>query len=228
MKEVITSSPFFGITISIIGYALGNALYKRTKKAICNPLLVAIAFVILVVLLFDIPVANYQNGGKLISMFLSPATVVLAITIYRERNTIRKNALAIIMGTLGGSIASIIYIWGLSRILSLDETMALSIIPKGITTPMALSVSKALGGMEGLTMLSVLVTGIFGNISAEMMIKLFRVKSAIPRGVAIGTSSHVVGTSKAMEIGEEEGSISGVSLILTGIITTILSLIIFS
>ena len=132
------------------------------------------------------------------------------------------------MGTLGGSIASIIYIWVLSRILSLDETMALSIIPKGITTPMALSVSKALGGMEGLTMLSVLVTGIFGNISAEMMIKLFRVKSAIPRGVAIGTSSHVVGTSKAMEIGEEEGSISGVSLILTGIITTILSLIIFS
>ena len=228
MKEVITSSPFFGITISIIGYALGNALYKRTKKELCNPLLVAIAFVILVVLLFDIPVANYQNGGKLISMFLSPATAVLAITIYRERNTIRKNALAIIMGTLGGSIASIIYIWVLSRILSLDETMALSIIPKGITTPMALSVSKALGGMEGLTMLSVLVTGIFGNISAEMMIKLFRVKSAIPRGVAIGTSSHVVGTSKAMEIGEEEGSISGVSLILTGIITTILSLIIFS
>ena len=228
MKEVITTNPFFGITISIIGYAIGLKLYKKTKMAIFNPLLIAIVFVLLVLFIFAIPLESYERGGDMIKMFLTPATCVLAVTIYRERKTIMKNLFPILIGTFSGSVASLIYIYFMSKLLGIDDLMMLSIAPKGITSPMALALSESIDAMQGLTMLSVLVTGIFGNMSAYFMVSLFRVKNPISRGVAIGTSSHVVGTAKAMEMGEEEGSIAGVSLIFTGIMTTIIILLFLS
>lgn len=228
MKEVITTNPFFGITISIIGYAIGLKLYKKTKMAIFNPLLIAIVFVLLVLFIFAIPLESYERGGDMIKMFLTLATCVLAVTIYRERKTIMKNLFPILLGTFSGSVASLIYIYFMSKLLGIDDLMMLSIAPKGITSPMALALSESIDAMQGLTMLSVLVTGIFGNMSAYFMVRLFRVKNPISRGVAIGTSSHVVGTAKAMEMGEEEGSIAGVSLIFTGIMTTIIILLFLS
>jgi len=226
MKEIITENPFFGISISIIAYAIGIFLNKKTKLAIVNPLLVSYILIISTLIIFDIPLSAYNEGGNIINMFLSPATAVLSLTIYRQWEIVKKNLAAILTGTFLGSLTSITVILLLSRLLGLDNTAAFSLLPKSITTPMAIAVSETLGGIPALTVLAVIVTGIMGNILSPILIKLFRVKDPVAQGVAIGTTSHAVGTSKAIEIGEVQGALSGVALTFSGLITVIISLII--
>jgi len=226
MKEIITENPFFGISISIIAYAIGIFLNTKTKLAIVNPLLVSYILIISTLIIFDIPLSAYNEGGNIINMFLSPATAVLSLTIYRQWEIVKKNLAAILTGTFLGSLTSITVILLLSRLLGLDNTAAFSLLPKGITTPMAIAVSETLGGIPALTVLAVIVTGIMGNILSPILIKLFRVKDPVAQGVAIGTTSHAVGTSKAIEIGEVQGALSGVALTFSGLITVIISLII--
>ncbi len=226
MKEIITENPFFGISISIIAYAIGIFLNKKTKLAIVNPLLVSYILIISTLIIFDIPLSAYNEGGNIINMFLSPATAVLSLTIYRQWEIVKKNLAAILTGTFMGSLTSITVILLLSRLLGLDNTAAFSLLPKSITTPMAIAVSETLGGIPALTVLAVIVTGIMGNILSPILIKLFRVKDPVAQGVAIGTTSHAVGTSKAIEIGEVQGALSGVALTFSGLITVIISLII--
>lgn len=228
MKEAICYSPFFGISLSIIAYAIGTFLQKKTKLAIMNPLLISYILIIAVLLAFDIPLEAFDEGGAIINMFLSPVTAVLAITIYKQWNMIRKNFLAVFAGTLAGSITSIVVVWLLCQILGLDDTVSKSMLTKSITTPMALAVTNSIGGIGAITVLGVILTGILGNILAPILIRLFHVSDPIAQGVAIGTCSHAVGTSRALEIGEVQGALSGVALTFSGLITVLLSLILFS
>lgn len=227
MKEMICTSPFFGITLSIIAYSIGCFINRKTRLALLNPLLISYLLIIPSLLLFDIPLEWYDEGGDIINMFLSPATAVLAITIYRQRDILRKHIAAVLAGSLAGSASSILIVFVLCRALGLDDTIMASLLPKSITTPMAIAVSESLGGIQAITVLSVIVTGILGSIIGPVMIRLFRIRSEIAQGMAMGAASHAVGTSKAIELGEIQGALSSIALVMSGIITVVLSLLIF-
>ena len=227
MKETVFSSPFFGITISIVAYSIGVWLNKKTKMALINPLLISYVIIIPLLILLNIPLAWYKRGGDIINMFLSPATAVLAITVYRQRKLLKDHILSVIVGSIAGSLTSLLVVYALCRLLLMPDEITVSLLPKSITTPMAIAVSESLGGIEAVTVLAVIITGISGNILGPILIKVFRIKNEIAQGMAMGAASHAVGTSKAIELGEVQGALSSIALVMSGIITVILSLIFF-
>lgn len=224
MKEAICANPLFGITLSIAAYALGQWLYRKTKLAILNPLLVSYLVIIPVLQIFDIPLEWYEEGGDVINLFLAPATAVLAITVYQQRAMIRTHLVAIVAGSIVASLSSLASVWLLCHIFALDTAVVASLLPKSITTPMAIAVSSSLGGIQAITVLAVILTGICGSIIGPVLIKVFRIEDEVVQGLALGASSHAVGTSKALEMGEVQGALSSVSLVSCGIVTVILSL----
>lgn len=220
-----TNSPFFGVALSVVAFWIGVQLQKKTGLVACNPLLVAVILVIGVLLALHIPYEDYDQGGSLINLFLSPATACLAVAIYSKVRLLKENWLPILVGCVVGSLVSMGSVLGLCRIFRLDEAMTASLLPKSVTTPIAVSVSQAHGGIPSITVVAVILTGIMGSILAPMLIRLFRVKDPITAGLAIGACSHAVGTSKALELGETEGAMSGLAIGVCGLVTVIFSLI---
>lgn len=220
----LTSSPFFGIVLCIFTFELGIWINKKVKSPIANPLLLAIAFVIVILKAFRIPLANFNVGGDIISMFLGPATAVLALSIYNQIEILKKNFIPIFIGCLAGALTSMTSSYLLCKAFHLNEAIAKSMIPKSVTTPIAIEVSKSLNGIVPVTVAVVIVTGIIGCVFSPLFIKLFRIKNPVARGVAIGASSHALGTSKAIELGEIEGAMSGIAIGISGLITVFLSM----
>lgn len=223
MTELI-QSPLFGIVLSIFAYELGVQINRKLRTPIANPLLIAIVLVILVLKIFRIPAESYQQGGNIISLFLGPATAVLAISVYSQLETLKKNLLPVIAGCLAGAVASIGSVFLLCKAFGLDEKLTASLLPKSVTTPIAMEISKNLGGIVPVTIAAVILTGIMGAVLAPILIRLFHIDNSVAAGVAIGASSHAVGTSKAIEIGETEGAMSGIAIGISGIITVLLSM----
>lgn len=219
----LTTSPIFGVLISLVAYIIGQWLNKKTKISLLNPLFIAITLVIVFLITFNIPLDNYNNGGKVISFFLGPATVILAVPLYNKIDHLKKNAIPIIIGILLGSVAGIITVLFLGRALNLDEVIALSLVPKSVTTPIGIEISNQINGISSVTVTAIIITGILGAIFSPIILKLFKVKDKIAIGVAIGTSSHALGTTKAVELGETEGAMSSLSIGIAGIITVIIA-----
>jgi predicted murein hydrolase (TIGR00659 family) len=219
----LTTSPIFGVLISLVAYIIGQWLNKKTKISLLNPLFIAITLVIIFLIAFNIPLDNYSNGGKVISFFLGPATVILAVPLYNKIDHLKKNAIPIIIGILLGSVAGIITVLFLGRALNLDEVIALSLVPKSVTTPIGIEISNQINGISSVTVTAIIITGILGAIFSPIILKLFKVKDKIAIGVAIGTSSHALGTTKAVELGETEGAMSSLSIGIAGIITVIIA-----
>ena len=199
MSELF-ASPFFGIALSIVAFSIGVWIQKKTGLVICNPLIIAIVLVSGVLLLFKIPYESYNEGGSIINMFLAPATSCLAVSVYTRMELLKKNWLPILAGCVAGSLTSMGSGFLLCRLLGLDEAMTYSLVPKSVTT------------------------GIMGGILAPCLIRLFRVKDSMTAGLAIGACSHAVGTSKAIEIGETEGAMSGLAIGICGIVTVVFSM----
>lgn len=227
MKEVITSSPLFGTGLTILAYWIGMKVSRKLKKTIFNPYLIAVVLVLAVLAIFSIPYSSYAEGGDFIGMFLTPVTTILALSIYRQRETVKSHFIPILTGTIVGSIVSVITIVLLAEAMGITEELKYSLVPKSVTTPIAVAISDSLGGIRSLTVTALIITGVMGNILAPLLVKLFRVRSRIATGVAIGTASHVIGTSKALEMGEDIGAMSGIALSFSGIITAIFVSIFF-
>lgn len=223
MRE-LCASPFFGIALSILAFYIGIKIQKKTRLAICNPLIIAIVIIIGVLLVFDIPYESYNAGGSLINMFLAPATACLAVSIYTKIELLKKNWLPIVVGCSVGSLTSMASIYGLCHLFGMDDVMMISLMPKSVTTPIAVSISESSGGLVPITVVAVIITGIMGSMVAPFLIRFFRVKDPVAAGLAIGACSHAVGTSKALEIGETEGAMSGLAIGVCGILTVIFSL----
>ena len=222
--NTILSSPLFGIVLCIATFALGVEINKKVKSPVANPLLIAIALVIIILKVFHIPLKNFNTGGDIITMFLAPATVVLALSVYNQIEILKKHFLPIFIGCLAGSLTSMTSAFLLCKAFHLDDKLTISMLPKSVTTPIAMEISRQGGGIVPVTVAAVIVTGILGAILAPALIKIFRVDNPIAAGVAIGACSHAVGTSKAIELGEIQGAMSGLSLCVSGILTVILSL----
>ena len=191
-----------GTVISFIVFKLAVALYKKVSSPLLNPLLVTVAFIIAFLCIFHIPLDSYESSVQLISFLLGPATVALAYSVYRQRQILKQHFVPIFCGCLVGSIVSMVSAYTLCELLGLGDEMAVSFIPKSVTVA------------------AVIITGILGAIFAPLMSKIFRVNNRIAKGVAIGTCSHAVGTTKALEMGELEGAMSGVSIAVSGLLTT--------
>lgn len=220
--EKLLNSPLFGISITLIAFELGVLIYKKIKSPLCSPFILSIIFIISFLLIFKIPTTSYQKGGSIINMLLTPATSALAISMFHKIKTIKHNFIPIIIGTFVGSLVSILSIMFMSKLFNLDEGITKGMLPKSVTMPIALDLSKKTGGISGVTICCVCISGILGAALSPSLIKLLKLKNPVAIGLAIGTSSHGVGTSKAIEIGETEGALSGIAIGLAGIMTVLI------
>lgn len=220
--EWFIDTPNFGILISVIMFEIGLYINKKTKIPLFHPLLISIGLIIITLLVFDIPLESYEKGGNMISFFLGPATVILAVPLYKQINLLKEHTMPILIGILAGVITSVISVIGLTKLFGYEEDMIYSMIPKSITTPIGIEVSDTIGGIPSITVVAIIVTGIVGAVIAPFICKLFKIKNNVAIGIAIGTSSHAVGTSKAMEMGETEGAMSGLAIGLAGLLTALL------
>ena len=219
------ASPFFGIALSILAFLAGVRLQARLKSVLSNPLLIAIILIAGFLSIFKIPYESYNAGGAIINMFLAPATACLAVSIYSKIQILKENWLPIVVGCTVGSVTSMGSVYLLCRLFRLDEAMTASLIPKSITTPIAVEVSGAHGGIVPVTVIAVIFTGILGSIFAPLLIRLFQVNDPVAAGLSIGACSHAVGTSRAIQLGETQGAMSGLAIGICGIITVIVSMI---
>lgn len=221
MREMLETSAFLGVVITLGSFELGRAMKKRWNFALFNPLLLGIVFSVAVLLVFRIDYSTYLNGAKYVNFLLTPATVCLAVPLYEKFELLKKNALAVMLGIGAGVVASAATIFALSALFRLDLSMFATLLPKSITTAIGMDVSVELGGYASLTVAAIIMTGVLGNICAEGACRLFRITSPIAQGVAIGTASHAVGTSKALEMGEIQGAMSSLSLVVAGLLTVV-------
>lgn len=223
MREMLETSAFLGVVITLGSFELGRAMKKRWNFALFNPLLLGIVFSVAVLLVFRIDYSTYLNGAKYVNFLLTPATVCLAVPLYEKFELLKKNALAAMLGIGAGVVASAATVFALSALFRLDLSMFATLLPKSITTAIGMDVSVELGGYASLTVAAIIMTGVLGNICAEGACRLFRITSPIAQGVAIGTASHAVGTSKALEMGEIQGAMSSLSLVVAGLLTVVLA-----
>ena len=226
MKEFIGCSVFWGIGATLIAYIIGLLLKKKFKLFIFNPLLVAIALCIALLAVTGIKYEDYNNGAQHISILLTPATVCLAIPLYEQLQLLRKNYIAILIGIASGVLTSGFTIFLMSLLFNLNHTQYVTLFPKSITTAIGIGLSQELNGYIAITVAAIMITGLFGNIAGDMLCKILRIKNNVAQGIAVGTASHVMGTSKAMEMGAVQGAMSSLSVAVAGCMT-VLSAILF-
>lgn len=220
----ILSSPLLWIAVSILCFEAGTRVKRRVDCALLNPLLLAAILVFALLYMTGTDYETYCIGGNFIQMFLTPATAVLAVPIYRQRQLLKEHWLPIVAGAFVGSFVSVMSVLVFSRLFGLDRITMISLVPKSVTTAIGLEISATLGGVQAITMLSIMISGIGGAIIMPSILKACRLEDAIAKGIAMGTASHAIGTSRALEMGETEGAMSGLAIGVAGISTVILSL----
>ena len=219
MKEILGDSLFFGVGISIGTYILGSIIKKKVNFFLFNPLLLAITITIATLLVTGIEYREYNNGAKYLSYLLTPATVSLAIPLYEQIAVLKKNLTAILIGIASGVITSGFSIFAMALIFGLGHTEYVTLLPKSITTAIGIGLSHELDGYVAITVSAIMITGLFGNIAGGLLCRLLGIKNPVAKGIAIGTASHVMGTSKAMELGKIEGAMSSLSVAVAGAMT---------
>ena len=221
MTELLTDSLFFGFFLSLAAYGVGLVMKKRWKLAIFNPLLVSIVLVIVFLAVTGLDYQVYNDGAKYLSYLLTPATVCLAVPLYEQFALLRRNRKAVGLGILAGVLASLCCILLLALAFRLDHAMYVTLLPKSITTAIGIGVTEILGGHVSLAVVVIIITGVLGNIFAEGFCKLLRITDPIAQGVGIGTASHAVGTARAMEMGQVQGAMSSLSIVVSGLLTVV-------
>ena len=224
MSELFTSSSYFGLVLSMGTFALAKAINKKAGKEVCNPLL--FATVICCVLLLASGTAYevyYESGARVLDFLLTPATICLAIPLYRQFELLRKNAPAIAAGCVAGVLANMLGCLLMMVIFQLDSAGLATLLPKSITTAIGKSMSEELGGSPAITMACIMLTGLLGAGAAPALLKLFRVTEPLAQGLAIGTASHAAGTSRAVEMGDVQGAASSLAIVVTGLLTVVIA-----
>lgn len=224
MRELFLS-PYFAVVLTILAYWTGVTLQRKTGRTICNYMFIAMAIIISVLVVLDIPFDTYYEGAGMITMMVGPATACMAVPIYRKAELLKKYWLPILAGCVAGAVTATFSILIMSRLFGLDRVMTVSMLPKSVTTPIATAISQGQGGVMSITSAAVVITGIGGNLMAPLLIKLFRINDPMAAGLGIGACSHAIGTAKAMDLGETQGAMSSLAIGLCGIATTFISLV---
>lgn len=225
MTEFLSSSSFFGLALSLAAYMAGMALKKRFRSPLLNPLLIAIVLTMGVLLLTGVKYEDYLTSANMLSKFLTPATVCLAIPLYERLDMLKKNYRALLCGILSGVITSVTCILALCALFGISHAEYVTLLPKSVTTAIGMGVAEQLGGYTSITAAAIIITGILGNAIGEGVLKLFHITDPIAKGVALGSSAHAIGTVKAMELGETEGAMSSLSIAVAGVMTVVFATI---
>lgn len=214
-------NPYFGLILTLACGSLFWRLKRFKKLSWINPLLFSVILIIGLLVSLHIPYEAYKQGADIIHLFLGPITVVLAVPLYEHRDELLRHRLSIFTGTVLGSLSALISVFVLGHLFGLSDLFVRSLLPKSITTPIGISASEMLEGIVGLSVLSIVITGIFGALIAPLLFKVLRIKSSIAKGIALGTTSHAIGTAKAYEIDKLAGGMSGLSIALAGVISIV-------
>ena len=222
MSEVFQSCACFGLLLAMGSFQLARAINKRVGKEVCNPLLFATLLCGAVLLgtgtEYDV---FYDNGGNILEFFWTPATICLAIPLYKQFELLKKNAGAVLAGCAAGVAAHMAGCALMLVLFRMEAAEYISLLPKSITTAIGKGLSQELGGFPAITMATIMLTGLFGAVAAPALLRLFRVTEPVSQGLAIGTSSHAAGTSRAVEMGEVQGAASSLAIVVTGLLTVI-------
>ena len=224
MNEFFANLAYFGVFLSIGSYLIGVYLNRRFKSALLNPLLISIVLCMAFLAVFKIDFSTFSHGknntgATMLQNLLTPTTACLAIPLYEKIGELKKQPLAILLGIGAGVLASVGTIFLMSKLFSLTREQYITLLPKSITTAIGMGVSEELGGYVSITVAVIIMTGILGNMGAELACRVFRITDPVARGVAIGTAAHAIGTTKAMELGEIEGAMSSLSIVVAGMLT---------
>jgi len=220
--EQILNTQLFGLVTILAFYNIGLFIQKKAKKPIFNGLLICIILIILFLKITNIPYESFKIGADIMNFMLGPVTVVLAVPLYRQFDLFKKHFKEILIGIVVGVVTSFIIITIIGKLTLTNNEIVYSILPKSITTPMGISLVNALGGVESITVVCIIATGIFGNILGDLVLKVGKIKHPVSKGIALGTAAHAMGTSKALEMGEVEGAMSSLSIGICGVLTVML------
>lgn len=226
--DQILNTQLFGLITILAFYNIGLFIQKKARKPIFNSLLICIILIILFLKITNIPYEKFKIGADVINFMLGPVTVVLAVPFYRQFHLFKKHLKEILIGIVVGVVTSFIIITIIGKLTLTNNEIVYSILPKSITTPMGISLVNALGGVEAITVVCIIATGIFGNILGELILKIGKIKHPVAKGIAMGTAAHAMGTSKALEMGEVEGAMSSLSIGISGVLTVMLVPILMS
>ena len=221
MSDFISSSSFFGLWLTLTVYFIGRAINKKTYFRWLNPLLFSTVVIILLLLGTGTDYQTYNSSAQYLSYLLTPSTVCFGILLYKQWEMLKSNYKAILLGIGSGVLASLICVLGCAVIFGFTHAEYVTFLPKSITTAIGKAVSEELGGYPAITSLAIIISGIIGNITAEAVCRLFKITDPVAAGIAIGTSSHAIGTSKAIELGEVQGAMSSLSIVVAGLITVL-------
>lgn len=221
IREILGQAQYFGLALSIGAYILACWIKNKTKLAILNPLIVTAALIIGCLFGVGIDYETYNKGASYLSWLLTPATVCLAIPLYKQLHLLKKHGAAVAAGITSGVVTSAVSIFLMCRVLGLSHVHYVTLLPKSITTAIGMGVSQEAGGIVTLTVMSIVLTGVLGNMAGETILRLFKVRHPVAVGLALGTSAHAVGTAKALELGEIEGAMSSLSIAVAGLLTVI-------
>ncbi len=219
--NLLQQSTFMGAAISLITYFVGMELKKKLKHSLLNPLLLSIVFTIIFLLVSKVSYDTYYEGAKYISYLLTPATVCLAIPLYEQFEILKNNWKAITIGVTAGVLTSLVTILVMAILFRFSHQEYVTFLPKSITTAIGMSLSEEQGGYVSITVAVIIVTGILGNVMGDFILKICNITEPIAKGIALGTASHAIGTAKAMELGEVEGALSSLSIVVAGILTVL-------
>ncbi len=221
--NAIINSPLFGIFLTLVTFEIGVFISKKFKYSFLNPLLIANVLIVGFLLITGIRLESYNVGGDYISMMLSPATVVLAVPLYRQISKLRQFWKPILAGICAGSLTSLTCVIVVSKLIGLSEILMLSLLPKSITIPMGSVVSEQISGIPAVTIIAITITGITGAVAAPAVCRFCRIKHKVAQGIAIGTASHALGTTRAMEMGEVQGAMSSLAIGIAGLFTAVVA-----
>lgn len=221
MNEILFDSAYFGVVLSLLCYWIALKISAKVKSTLCNPLLIASLIIVGALLLFQIDYETFDKGASKLTWFLNPATVCLAVPLYRQFEVLKSNLKAILLGILAGCTACMATIVLLAALFSFSSELTASVLPKSITTAIAIGLSEEIGGISAITVACVVLTGIFGACTASVFFKVFHIEEPVAQGLAAGASAHAIGTSRALELGELQGAMSSLAIVVTGIMTVI-------
>ena len=221
--EIVFQNELFVLAFTFLVYFVAQKIQKKTRIIILNPILVSIVIIVAVLSVFNIDYDTFHNGSRMIEFFLKPAVVALGVPLYLQLEKIKKQAIPILVSQLAGCIVGVVSVVLIAKLMGASKEVIFSLAPKSVTTPIAIEISKSIGGIPALTASMVIVVGIFGAIFGYGIMKLTRVKNPIAQGLSMGTAAHAVGTSKSMEISSAFGAMSSIGLIVNGIFTAILT-----
>ncbi len=220
--SALYSSAFFAVVLTLGAYAIGMLVHRKLRLALLHPLVVATVLVIAVLAISGIGYDRYFAGASWISALLGPATVALALPLHRQFDLLTRNKAAIFAGIAAGALASLLSVIALAMLAQLPRDLLLSLLPKSITTAIGVEMAERIGGIPAITSAAIVFTGIEGAVLARPLARLFRITEPVAHGLAIGASSHAIGTARALEFSELTGAISSLAIVLSGLLTVLL------